>query len=111
MSPRAFRPNQAGFRQIANSPEMRAALKAVAEDAKAYAESISQDFRDTGDYADSFEVTEETVDFTETRFSGPRAAARLTNTSDHAAAVEWGNEHSHRNHRVLGRTLDHLDQS
>lgn len=114
MSPRAFRLDKAGWRQIANSPQMRQALKAVANDAKVYAESISEEFRKSAEdsYADSFEVDADlTVDFTETEFSGPRAAAQLKNTSDHAAAVEWGNEHSHRAHRVLGRTLDHMNES
>lgn len=105
-----FTPDNDGFRQIATSPEMRAALKEVAEKAKAIAEGLAQDFRVTGDYADSFEITEDTVRW-DGEYPGPRAAASLVNTSDHAAAVEWGNDHSHKTHRVLGRTLDMLGRS
>lgn len=104
-----FKANNAGFQQIAVSTEVRTALKAAAEEAKTVAEGFAQDFRVTGDYADSFDVTDETIQW-QGRFSGPRAAARLVNTSDHAAAVEWGNEHAHRNHRVLGRTLAAMER-
>jgi hypothetical protein len=77
-------------------------LRAKAEEAKAVAEGLAQDFRITGDYADSFEVIEEPT----TVAGETRASAVLKNTSDHAAAVEWGNEHAHRAHRVLGKALD-----
>lgn len=107
MVDRAYRANDAGFKQIAVSAQMRKALAEVAEKAKGIAEGLSQDFRVTGEYVDSFEVREATIEWTG-EHSGPRAAAQLVNTSDHAAAVEWGNEHSHKNHRVLGRTLDAL---
>lgn len=104
-----FKPNNAGFRAMAVGPEIRRALSEVAEKAKGIAEGLAEPFRDTGEYVDSFEVSEETIQW-QGRFSGPRAASRLTNTSGHAAAVEWGNEHAHRNHRVLGRTLDALSR-
>lgn len=99
----SFRANKAGFDAMANGPEAYAVLRAKAEEAKAVAEGLAQDFRITGDYADSFEVAEEpdTMENGETR-----ASALLKNTSDHAAAVEWGNEHAHRAHRVLGKALD-----
>lgn len=101
----SFKPNWKGFEAMANGPEARAIVKAEAERAKAIAEGLAQDFRITGDYADSFEVQETTVGPAE-GFKHRHAAARLVNTSGHAAAVEWGNEHSHKAHRVLGRTLD-----
>jgi hypothetical protein len=101
----SFKPNWKGFEAMANGPEARAIVKAEAERAKAIAEGLAQDFRITGDYADSFEVQETTVGPAE-GFKHRHAAARLANTSDHAAAVEWGNEHAHKAHRVLGRTLD-----
>jgi hypothetical protein len=46
---------------------------------------------------------------TDTRGEGAkkRARANLANTSDHAAAVEFGNVHA-RGQRVLGRTMDEL---
>lgn len=93
-----------GFQAIANSPELHAALAEVAEKGKVFAEALSQEFRRTGDYAGSFSIVPETVLWRR----GPRAAVRLENTSDHAAAVEWGNQHDHRPHRTLGRTLDAL---
>lgn len=105
---RVFKPNQAGFRAMAVGPEIRAAVMAEAERAKGIAEGLAEEFRRTGEYADSFEVTSETVRLQTAVGSHPVAAGRLTNTSGHAAAVEWGNSHDHRAHRVLGRTLDVL---
>lgn len=106
---RVYNPNFDGFRKMANGPEIRAVLAEVAEKAKTIAEGLSQDFRITGEYAESFVVGEETVVFPR----GPRAAATLTNTAPYAAAVEWGykgraNEPDGEAHRVLGRTLDAL---
>lgn len=101
----SFRPNWKGFEALANGPEARAMVKAEAERAKAIAEGLSQDFRITGDYADSFEVQETTVGPAE-GFKHRHAAARLVNTSDHAAAVEFGNEHVRQPHRVLRKTLE-----
>lgn len=102
-----FKPNDAGLRAILNGPEVRRALAEVADKGKEFAESISQDFRDSGEYAASFDVSDVTVDFN----GAPRAAGRLTNTSGHAAAVEVGyrgrsHEESSSAHRVLGRTLE-----
>lgn len=99
-----YRPNQQGWREIANSPQLHAALLEVAEKAKVYAEGLAEEFRRTGEYAESFHATSETVLWDR----GPRAAARLANTSDHAAAVEWGNRGDEHPHRTLGRTLDAL---
>lgn len=103
----AYEPNDAGFRAFLIGPEVRRGLAEAAERAKAFAESISQDFRDSGEYAESFDVSDVTVDFN----GAPRAAGRLTNTSGHAAAVEVGyrgrsHEASSSAHRVLGRTLE-----
>lgn len=100
---RVYNPNFDGFRKMANGPEIRAALAEVATKGKGIAEGLAQDFRITGDYADSFEVRDETIQW-QGRFSGPRAAAQLVNTSDHAVAVEFGNEHVPHPHHVLGRT-------
>lgn len=102
-----YQRSRRGFQEIANSPEIHAALEAVAKVAKTYAEGLAQDFRRTGDYADNFQIVPLTVMW-EGRFAGPRAAVRLENTSDHAAAVEWGNRHDDQPHRTLGRTLDAL---
>lgn len=93
-----------GMREMANGPEIRAALTLVAEAGKTFAEGLAQEFRRTGDYAGSFGVAQTTVLWRR----GPRAAVRLEDLSDHAAAVEWGNAHDEHPHRVLGRTLDTL---
>jgi hypothetical protein len=99
-----YKRNPQGWREITNSPEIHAALAEVAEKAKAFAEGLAQDFRETGEYADSFVVVPTTVLWRR----GPRAAVRLENTSDHAAAVEWGKNGDQHPHRTLGRTLDAL---
>lgn len=111
--PSAYRPNSAGFRAIANGPEVRRALAEVAGKGKAFAESVSQEFRDTGEYAQSFAVRETTVEWAGSH-PGPRAAVELANTAGHAAAVEYGyegrsGEPSTSAHRVLGRTLEFLE--
>lgn len=109
-----FRVNEAGFRAMATGPEIRAALGAVVDKVKAAAEADAATFRTEVDrpghkhYADSFETdTTETT----TVAGEPRAAARLTNTAPHAAAVEWGykgraGEPKTSAHRTLGKALE-----
>lgn len=101
---RAYRPNNDAFAKMAIGPEVAAAVTAEAVRARGIAESLSESFRKTGEYADSFEVstTEDTV------AGARRAAGRLENTSDHAAAVEWGNSRDSKAHHVLGHTLEAL---
>lgn len=101
----SYQPNSAGFRAMAIGPEIRAAVKAEAERAKGVAEGLAEDFRVTGNYADSFEVSDSTTELRTGFGSHPVATGVLTNISEHAAAVEWGNEHMRRPHRVLARTL------
>lgn len=103
---RVFKPNDAGFRAMAVSPEVRAVVVAEAERAKTIAEGLAQEFRRTGRYASSFEVTSETVKLTTRAGAHDVAAGQLTNRAPYAAAVEWGNSHDRKPHRVLGRTLD-----
>lgn len=103
-----YQPDPKFFKELAVGDEIRSACREIADKAKGIAEALSQDFRITGDYADSFSVQETTIAWTGT-YPGPRAAAQLVNTSDHAAAVEWGNAHDHKPHHVLGRTLAALD--
>lgn len=110
---RAYRANDAGFRAIAVGPEIRKALAEIAEKGKGFAEAASADFADSGDYGKSFEVTPVSVIWTG-EYPGPRAAVQLQNTSDHAAAVEWGRggrsaTPTRTAHRVLGRTLEFLE--
>lgn len=95
---------------MAIGPEVQAAVLAIAEEAKAIAEGLSEEFRKTGDYADSFNVRASETVLTTGFGSHPVAAGILENLSPHAAAVEWGNTHDHRPHRVLGRTLEALDR-
>lgn len=117
-----FQPNNDGFRGIANSPQMKAALKAVAEKGKGVAESLSAEFTDLTDddkkhYVDSFEVRPVTVQW-DGEYPGPRASVQLINTADYAASVEYGSgpKGGHGSskrptssaHHVLGRTLDIL---
>jgi hypothetical protein len=103
-----FVKNDAGFRAMAVGPELRAAVQAEAERAMVIAQGLAADFTDTGEYEASFEVHTETQTLRTGFGSHPVAAAILENTSDHAVALEWGNEHVPVPHRVPGRTLDGL---
>lgn len=96
-----YTPDRAGVVGIATSVEMRAALGEVLVKGQAFAETIAPVV--TGDYKAHFQI-----DFDD-RGSGSRKRARgtLANTSDHAAAVEFGPGTS-KGHRVLGRTLAQL---
>lgn len=99
--------NDAGLSAVLVGPDIRESLTAVAELGKEFAETISP--RRTGHYAGSFEVHDDTIEFS----GGPRAAATLINTAGYSAAVEWGykgraGDPTSSAHRVLGRTLDHL---
>lgn len=104
-----FVPDKAGIAKCAMGPELRAAVNHLAEHvAKPYAERISprSNRDDHVHYADSFTVVPGTAWIAAMQ----RVAARLFNTAPHAAAVEWGNGGANsRGHRVLGRTLDHLN--
>jgi hypothetical protein len=104
-----FKPNHEGFKALAVSPEVSRVLLEVAEKGKAIAEGLAQPFRESGNYADSFNAR---LDVTQlkTRF-GTHAAAMgvLENTSRHAAAVEWGNKHDSKAHHVISRTAEALE--
>lgn len=100
-----YRPSRKGFKELALSPKVQAACVAKAESGMAVAKSLAQEFRDTGEYEESFEVRPVVVDSR----AGTRVGARLVNTAGHAAAVEWGPgkraSDPNTGHRVLGRTL------
>lgn len=101
-----YEPSDLGFKEMLNAPQIQAICLVQAARAQAHAESIAP--RRTGNYAESFEVVPVTVMYTGAQ-PGPRVGAELRNTSDHAAAVEWGNSTTKRPHRVLGRVLDWLN--
>jgi hypothetical protein len=105
-----YKPNHAGFREMAVGSEIATAVLAIAEKGKAEAEAMSADFTDSGDYEKSFHVRPEITQLRTGFGTHSVATAILENTSDHAAAVEWGNAHSHKPHRVLGRVLDELQR-
>jgi hypothetical protein len=111
----AYNPRRAASDEILNGPEIKAALTEITEKAKTIAVGLSQDFRVTGEYADSFEAT---VDVETVRSGSPRLVGRLTNHAPYAAAVEWGAEPGPRGtaadplpnaHHVFGRTLVALE--
>lgn len=103
-----FKANSKGFKELAVSPDVAAAVLLVAEKAKTEAIALSEGFRRSGEYIDSFEVRSETV-ILKTHFGAhPVAAGILENKAPYAAAVEWGNKDDHRPHRVLGRVLTTL---
>ncbi len=111
-----FVANNKGINQIAVGPEIRAALWQVAEKAKAIAQGIATESIRTGDYADSFELREETVTLPKDKYKRPRAAVILENTSPHAVFVEVGHRDDNTKqeipgHHVLSRTLDELMQT
>lgn len=87
-----YRANYQGTGELMNGPEMQAVMRQAAEKGKAYAESIAPvgDPREDphpGRYRESFEVTAQAHG----GFHGDRAEAQIVNTSEYAAALEWGN--------------------
>lgn len=111
MAGRLYKPDSAGLLEIARSPAVRAAMVEVAEKGKTIAVAMAEQFRSDEDdqhYADSFEVEKDVTVNLRGRYPGPRGAARLVNTSAHAAAVEWGNAHDHKPHHVLAETREAL---
>jgi hypothetical protein len=96
-----------GIAELAMNPVLMGSVIACAEgEAKPYAVSISpRSNRQHKHYADSFTVVPGAVMIRRMR----RAAAHLINDAPHAAFVEWGND-GFEGHRVLGRTLDHLNR-
>lgn len=105
-----YKPRRAGFKEIVNGPEIAAALEAIVGEAKTIAEGLAQDFRVSGEYADSFE---ESVKVEPVQKGPARLVGRLTNTAPYAAAVEYGYQgasdaEGSKAHHVLKRTLEAL---
>lgn len=97
-----YRHDYAAFGEFLRSPEMIRAMEAVAEDGKTAAIAISPEL--TGDYKSRFKVSSGTWPGGN---GGTVAVAHLTNDSDHATEVEYGNEKVRR-HRVLGKIATQL---
>jgi hypothetical protein len=107
-----YQPNIKGLGEVLLGPEIRAALAAVGEKAKAAAEADADTFRSDEaheHYADAFELRDETIEFQRKSY-GPstRAAAVVVNTKSYAAVVEVGNG-KYPARRVLGKALASLE--
>lgn len=107
-----YTPDHRGFAELAVGPELAAAVKAIAEEAKGIAEGLSSDFVVSGEYIGSFEASTEVRELPSAGRSPshPAVVGILLNTSDHAVAVEYGykgrsDAPTRRAHRVFGRTL------
>jgi hypothetical protein len=100
---RYIKPTQREWTQLATGSEIRQGVRAVAEIGKTYAEARAAEFIKTGDYARSFQVVEST-----NILKHPRAEARLENTSDHAAAIEWPHPGTKKSHPIMRMTLEYL---
>lgn len=96
-----------GFGALLCGPEMEALMGqkiARAEDA-AKAIAPVDDGTPGGHYRDKFQTETGVAEMG----GGRRAYGRLTNTSPHAAAVEWGNRRAPAQH-VLLRSIDHMQE-
>lgn len=103
-----YRPDRRSIARCAVGPELHEAVHDIVEHiAKPYAIGISP--RETGHYAKSFEISTTYV-----AYGFPdlmtRVAARLYNTDEAAAAIEYGKKTSRgqKGAHVLGRTLEML---
>ncbi len=107
LSPRLlaeFEMNRPGIARIALSAEVASATRSlVVNEAMPYAIQISPRGR-TLEYVSSWRAQPASVVIAGMR----RAACKLINIADYAAAVEWGRGG---NQRVLGRVLDHLNST
>lgn len=107
-----YEPDKVGIARCAVGAELRLAVGEIARTrALPFAISISPvggpGDEHRGEYITSFQVINDAhAVIADMR----RVAALLINHSTHAAAVEWGNRHTDgHGHRVLGRTLNHLN--
>lgn len=103
-----YQSDPAAWQALALSDDVAAAVKAVAEVGKGMAEAMASDFDVTGDYQSSFDVRSTTAQITTKAGVHEAVVAILENTSPHALAVEFGNQHDSAAHHVLGRVRDVL---
>lgn len=94
----SFKASYRGIGEMLRSPAMQAEMLRRAEKIKARAEATAP--AESGEYKASFEI-ESGVKHGKTS----RAYALIRNTSDHAAAVEFGWKNTPR-HRTIGKALD-----
>ncbi|HEV3309960.1 MAG TPA: hypothetical protein VG815_05545 [Chloroflexota bacterium] len=111
MANASFKANSAAFKEMAVGPEVTAIVTEIAARGLEIAQGLSEPFAKTHDYATSFNVRTAVVILRTGFGSHPVVAGILENTSDHAAAVEWGNKKDSRSHHVLGRTLEELESA
>ena len=93
-------PSESDWQALLNKPQIGTALARTAARGKAFAETISQEFRDTGEYLGSFDIDHTSL--VVGRDNGPRQVVNLVNTAPHAQLVEL-------KHHVLSRTRDFLN--
>lgn len=97
-----YKPDHKGIGQLLISPGMHKLVTERATAGMAYAISISPDAEPYGEgYISSFSVESGLV---VNEAGSRRAAARLVNNASHATLVEYAN-----GARVLGRTVDHIE--
>jgi hypothetical protein len=104
-----YKPDHRGIGELMRSPGVRGAVELTAYAGAEVARSLSPDAAPHGTgYIDNFEVTSEIRNVARTR----RWTADLVNTSDYAAAVEFGWDLEHGQwadrpgYHVLGQTAD-----
>lgn len=94
-----------GFGELLCGPEMEALMRDKIEKAERAALAIAPVGDGPDHYKDHFETETGVADIA----GGRRAYGRLTNTSPHAAAVEFGNRRAPAQH-VLLRAIDHMQE-
>jgi len=93
-----FTPEPGVVADLARSEAAQEVTVAAAEEGMAYAVAVAP--RDTGEYADSFEVREELIQTP----TGAVAGAVLSNAAAHAVHVEWTD-----GYHVLAQAIDHME--
>lgn len=88
------------------SSEMQDVVNEAAGDMQTDAEDLAraEGLVRTGEYVSSFQHEPgPVVEVNDGEFANPRVSAEVANTSDHAAAVEYGNSRAGRGYRILGK--------
>jgi hypothetical protein len=104
-----YRPDRQGTSDLMRSPGVRGVVELTAHAGAEIARNISPDAPPAGrGYVENFEVHSQIRNVARTR----RWTADLVNTSEYAAAVEWGWDEAHgqwadhAGYHVLGQTAD-----